>query len=951
MVTRKPVPQSSSHDPTVPPPTQDASAPSRTENNAIWGIGDEQSPGQQDVSQVPAVLLPGDGHTVQAHGSHGASSTSQETPPVPEVLLPGGGSRPETNPFKRKMSLSTSGASQAQSPASTNIPPVPSIPVADFSQLSINDSSTNPWQPALGGDGKDVAGSVPRMEEQDSIAGNVWDSSVPSSQPTQKPGSNSPAFTSPPSEEASARWSEEAREQPSPRPLITTVDDEALDDAKVWGEAKPSDKEASQLPAISSNGPAGSDEWNLIDIEPEPVPLSRQSTWENFKDDEDSAAEETPAAAEARPQEPPELPPRNTAERPPAPAPRPVDKSETYQIKRINWYDASAANNPRTSPILVQNANGPCPLVALVNALVLTTPADRTDTALVGALKSREQVSLGLLLDAVFDELMFERRPDPEVPLPDVTELYKFLEGLHTGMNVNPRFIPTPEVVAALKRTSLTHLHPAQRTDMVPGTFEHTREMALYSTFSIPLIHGWLPSKDDAAYDAFSRQAGSYEDAQNLLFREEELEDKLCNSAQGLTPEEQQIYQDVLTIKSFLSISATQLTKFGLEVIKQAMKPGSIAILFRNDHFSTLYRHPETLELLTLVTDAGYAGHAEVVWESLVDVNGERAEFFSGDFRPVGGAQHGQPSSSSRDAVPDNWEDAVNSGNDGWNTVQTRRGSTSRHGAPAEETFTSKHEQEDRDLALALQLQEEEDERARAERRRRESLLSEQYIEQQGRGGGGSVGQQGGAGRGNASQGGGVGSGRHASYSSPSLVGGRRPTPAQPRLASASTSTQSVNGNISGTGNSNRPRPTTQTVRSLLPPRGSSTTATNTTTPLTHRPADQELEDAPPSYEQAAKQEPYIPPVGHPAHPGSTPAASSSTATAAGGMPQPQQEGIGPGGGRGSPGRYHQYPGVNGRGGGSQQPPGGYRRGVPPPANSPMPVSGGSGRERDCVVM
>ncbi|KAL2171830.1 hypothetical protein VTG60DRAFT_1527 [Thermothelomyces hinnuleus] len=999
MVTRRPLPQSAALDPTVPQQARDASAPSGTENDAIWGNGDEQYQGQQsttkpeadipgslkhdatvassdlgnegtiwaegastlntvDVSQVPAVLRPGDSHGVQASTGQGASDTSQDTPPVPAVLLPGGGSRPETNPFKRKMSLSASGTSQGQPATSSSIPPVPSVPVADFSQLSINDSSTSPWQPALDG-GKDVAGPVPRMEEQDSIAENVWDSAVPSRQPTPRLGSTSLAFTSPPSEDASAGWSEEeAKGQPPPRPLITTADDGVLDDTNVWDDLKPSDKgkDVSQPPAIPSNGPAGTGDWNLIDMEPEPEPLSRQSTWENFKD-EDAAVKEAPAI-DARSEEAPKLPPRNTAERPPAPPPRPVDKSETYQIKNINWHDESAAKNPRTSPILVQNANGPCPLVALVNALVLTTPADKTNTALVETLKSREQVSLGLLLDAVFDELMSERRAQPDVPLPDVTELYEFLKGLHTGMNVNPRFIPTPEVVSAFKRTSLTHLHPTERTDMIPGTFEHTREMALYSTFSIPLIHGWLPSKDDAAYDAFSRQAGSYEDAQNLLFREEELEEKLCNSEQGLTPEEQQIYQDVLSIKSFLSTSATQLTKFGLEVIKQAMKPGSVAILFRNDHFSTLYRHPQTLELLTLVTDAGYAGHAEVVWESLVDVNGERTEFFSGDFRPVGGAPHGQPGPS-RDAVPDHWADTVDTDNDGWNTVQARRGPTARHGASTEGPLSPKHEQEDRDLALALQLQEEEDERARAERRRRESLLSEQYIEQQGGSGGGGGGQRGGASRGSAGRGG-VGGGRHASYSSPSLsspanaplAGGRRPTPAQPRLASASTTTHSVSGNISGTGSSNRPRPTTQTVRSLLPPRSSSTAATTTTTVpqttrMTHRPADQELEDAPPSYEQAARQQPYIPPAGHPAHPGSANAGPGSTGTAAGGRPQPQQEGIGPGG-RSGPGRY-QYPGADGRGG--SQPPGGYRRGVPPPAGSPMPVSGGSGRDRDCVVM
>ncbi|KAJ2956014.1 hypothetical protein NQ176_g11351 [Zarea fungicola] len=321
----------------------------------------------------------------------------------------------------------------------------------------------------------------------------------------------------------------------------------------------------------------------------------------------------------------PALPPRQaeTTQRW-SPTRQPVDgKTETYQIKKIRWNDPSSNNNPRVSPILVQNENGPCPLVALVNALSLTTPADIPETTLVQVLRSRERVSLNLVLDAVFDELMSPRRTSSEDALPDIGELYEFLQSLHTGMNVNPRFIPTEQMIKAYKRSSLTHLHPTERDAFMPGTFENSLEMKLYATFSIPLIHGWLPPKDDIAYDAFERQAASYEDAQNLLFREEELEAKLSDPQGGLSGPEQQLYQDVMAIKIFMNESATQLTPWGIEVISRAMRPGTFAILFRNDHFSTLYCHPDTMQLLTLVTDAGYSGHEDVVWETLEDVNGE----------------------------------------------------------------------------------------------------------------------------------------------------------------------------------------------------------------------------------------------------------------------------------------------------------------------------------------
>ncbi|KAH6620829.1 hypothetical protein B0J18DRAFT_480225 [Chaetomium sp. MPI-SDFR-AT-0129] len=955
-------------------PPSDLSAPrSGGPSSSFSSLGDESNIWADDVSALsttvdgdlggqapPRALPPGD------HGSSGAAISG----PPP--------SKPETNPFKRKMSLSSMGSAASGQPAPPQHapPPVPPVPVADFSQLSVNEPSTNPWHPALKenstGVSSNAAATPPRLPEQDSTGGdNVWASS--SAQPSRPPspglGAESPAVVSIPSEEESGGgWEEEPKKQPLRTAPIRAADGEILEDTHAWDDLRRLDKgkdvaAGGQAPPIPGKAPAGGDEWNLIDLEPAPRSLSRQSTWENFKDEDQAGKAASPSALEPATEEAPELPPRHSKELPPPP-PRVVDESETYQIKNINWFDATAAKNPRTSPILVQNLNGPCPLVALVNALTLTTPADKTNTALVEALRSREQVSLGLLLGAVFDELMSERRVKPDVPLPDVTELYDFLKGLHTGMNVNPRFVPTREVVTAFKRTSLTHLHPTERTDLrIPGTFEHTKEMALYSTFSVPLIHGWLPSQgsdgddDGGAAEALARQAASYEDTQNLLFREEELEAKLCDPDQGLTPDEQQLYQDVLTIKAFLSSSATQLTRFGLDVIKTAMKPGSVAILFRNDHFSTLYRHPQTLELLTLVTDAGYAGHAEVVWESLVDVSGESAEFFSGDFRLVGGAGAGHGHGHGRgDEVPDNWEDAADAqglGSSNWTTVQSRRGRPQSNAArlstnhPGGDTpLSPKHEQEDRDLALALQLQEEEDERARheRERRRRESMLSEQFIEQQGRGGINTV-------NGNGRGGPGIIPARSSSSSLPPAGpaprrGAPLMSPAQPsaiRPSPASTNPHSAVGNIAP---SRQRPPPTQAVRSLLPPvqTASSATGTATVRPRTHRPADNDEDDAPPSYEQAAKQMPYVPPAGHPSHHASRQGNSSS-----GGSESPRTGTTSAAAGSNIPRSTRRT--SQGQGQGLRSPGAGAGSGRGTPAGNGSPGSGYRGRERDCVVM
>ena len=568
------------------------------------------------------------------------------------------------------------------------------------------------------------------------------------------------------------------------------------------------------------------------------------------------------------------------------------ERGETYQIKQVTWFDASSPSNPRRSPIMIQNANGPCPLLALVNALTLSTPANM-DSALIETLRVREQVSLGLLLDAVFDELMSRRRGDAVQELPDVGELYAFLSTLDKGMNVNPRFVPQGSQMPNIMDASMIDLPSTIRTIRQPGGFEETNEMLLYSTFAIPLIHGWLPPRSHPAFSALNRSAKTYEDAQNLMFREEELEDKL--QQRGLNQEEQLLFEDIAVIKYFLSSSATQLTSYGLNIISDTLTPGSIVILFRNDHFSTLYKHPRSGQLLTLVTDMGYAGHDEVVWESLADVSGEACEFYAGDFRLV-----------SHVAGNNQQQGTADQGNDqGWATVSRRsRNAEKPKPAPSQAPVTQamstsslplaqdfspplspNAEQEDHDLALAMQLQEEEEDRSRRESaaRKREDELSEAY------------------------------------------------------LSSRETRPQPVSV------------PRRQEVRSLVPPRGGSTV---------RRDPEAGDDAPPPSYEQAAKSTPYSPPAGPPPRASAaSPSIGSSGGRPQGVRPRQSSayaehaaiSGV-------QPSTHRRSSAVRGstpyRGGGVVGPdgaPGVVRRRSAGP--SPRPVDGDDDGKKDCAVM
>ncbi|KAJ5563120.1 hypothetical protein N7461_001881 [Penicillium sp. DV-2018c] len=372
--------------------------------------------------------------------------------------------------------------------------------------------------------------------------------------------------------------------------------------------------------------------------------------------------------------------PSNPAEtQPPNPQPSPVlsaaeaarqkeQRSETYTIRHVRWTDQSG--RLVESPVLVQNQNGPCPLLALVNALVLRANPD-AQPPIVRALSTRERISLGLLIEAMFEELTTCLGPDQEFP--DIEALTQFLTMLHTGMNVNPRLT-------------------MDSTEGV-GTFLETNDLRLYSTFGIPLIHGWLAPWSSPIHAAMSRTAQYYDDIQMLPFRKQEFEDRITRG-ENLTPEEESTVEDIQRIQEFVEIeNATQLSPFGLTQLSSKLAPGSVSIFLRNDHFSTLYKHPQSNQLYTLVTDAGYAGHAEVVWESLVDVTGFNTEYYSGDFRPVGAG----PSEYSDPAGP--------------------RTSSAPAAQPVNQAAVSpvpSQEQSDADYAYALSLQFQEEQRANA---------------------------------------------------------------------------------------------------------------------------------------------------------------------------------------------------------------------------------------------
>uniref|UniRef100_UPI00358F311D ubiquitin carboxyl-terminal hydrolase MINDY-2-like isoform X4 n=1 Tax=Myxine glutinosa TaxID=7769 RepID=UPI00358F311D len=105
-----------------------------------------------------------------------------------------------------------------------------------------------------------------------------------------------------------------------------------------------------------------------------------------------------------------------------------------------------------------------------------------------------------------------------------------------------------------------------------------------------------------------------------------QLVEKIISSKNSQSSEE---VTTGIIAEQFLDNTATQLTYHGLCEVNKNIKEGELCVFFRNNHFSTIYKHKGQLYLL--VTDQGFLREDKVVWESLQNVDGD-GNFFDANF-------------------------------------------------------------------------------------------------------------------------------------------------------------------------------------------------------------------------------------------------------------------------------------------------------------------------------
>lgn len=323
-----------------------------------------------------------------------------------------------------------------------------------------------------------------------------------------------------------------------------------------------------------------------------------------------------------------------------------------FPIKIIHWsLDYSGDDDSKlATPILLQEKNGPCPLIALINTLLLKAEEQiRHNTRneikitsieekkLIGVLEFKNflmnqynistNIDLSTLLSHLGDLLLIYVEESGYHY--EVDKLLANLPLLHTGLSVDPNLLTG---------------------DFTPNDIATT----LFKLFDLKLKHGWVINQIDnenIEWNSDQQQTTSptsspkidnyahVVDLFNKLQTFDQIQDFLLDSS-PLVEDNGVVdtldhFQDKRLVQKWLDLNKTQLTQIGLNRLNFNLLKGEFIVFFRNNHFNTLFKKDEQ-EFYILLTDASFTSKSsKIIWQSLNSVSGNDDLFFTGDFLPI----------------------------------------------------------------------------------------------------------------------------------------------------------------------------------------------------------------------------------------------------------------------------------------------------------------------------
>jgi len=293
-----------------------------------------------------------------------------------------------------------------------------------------------------------------------------------------------------------------------------------------------------------------------------------------------------------------------------------------YRLKTVRYKEFDRR-------ILLQNENGPCPLLAAANALLLQGTITLPPHCLRNGMATLEDVTNLLANQAMASPTSTTRKTiagkddldnDPHNPSHyfHIDELLQHIPRFQYGMDVNPKF------------TSIT-------------AYEYTAQLTAFDLLGVKLVHGWLVDPHDDSDAAAAIGTLSYNALVEQVIQGNEAATELERLQQQnqtiVDPSKQQQLSQLATravvIDHFLQSTSHQLTQYGLQALYQDLRDDELTVFFRNNHFGTLTKQKGMLYLL--VTDFGYADAPDIVWEKLDVINGD-TEYVNATFQPSAAA-------------------------------------------------------------------------------------------------------------------------------------------------------------------------------------------------------------------------------------------------------------------------------------------------------------------------
>uniref|UniRef100_A0A7S0ZRS7 MINDY deubiquitinase domain-containing protein n=1 Tax=Noctiluca scintillans TaxID=2966 RepID=A0A7S0ZRS7_NOCSC len=270
------------------------------------------------------------------------------------------------------------------------------------------------------------------------------------------------------------------------------------------------------------------------------------------------------------------------------------DSTNSYRIKDINLF-----GSPRR--ILLQSANGPCPLLAICNTLLLRNQLKIPQDYRYVDFTELVQLVSNILFDANEEASKGDKSARHADVRENLASCLETLPKLNVGLDVNTKFGG-------------------------PQDFEYTQELAVFDLLDVSLFHGWVvPRQDERAHKLFGHL--SYNQVVERLIGLQDAQEQLDRGDANEDGALSKVVEDGLVIKDFMERTATQLSYEGLLELHSAVRERELAVFFRNSHFSTILRYDGSLFLLC--TDISFAA-SHLVWERLDEVDGDTSYFDAG---------------------------------------------------------------------------------------------------------------------------------------------------------------------------------------------------------------------------------------------------------------------------------------------------------------------------------